>query len=130
MLPRTSHTSPSPRLIVPRVDWGCGSHPFGKDVPTNSADTGRSCRVYSYYSAPYICFSSMIMESIPCHCLLYTSSWFDQCHTNFDSGLFKNIILYSVRSMNMYSVFFFYYANRIHRNVLNRLTNSIERRCV
>ena len=37
-LPRTSHTSPSPRLIVGCVVvWACGSHPFRKDVPTNSA---------------------------------------------------------------------------------------------
>ena len=47
---KTGHSSASsdvPYLSVPladssRVVWGCSSHPFGKDVPTNSADTGRS----------------------------------------------------------------------------------------
>ena len=26
------------------VDWGSGSHPLGKDVATNSADTDQSCQ--------------------------------------------------------------------------------------
>ena len=75
-LPRTSHTSPSPRLIVPQL--------FGDSAVINSAKLFPPVQpildnpveyTHNVQVLPYVCVSSMIMESIPCMRNLISAVW-------------------------------------------------------